>query len=50
MDAQQLFAPLVELVGLGRRFALRPISSEQDLESYERFAVEDHVRDIISEL
>lgn len=50
MDAQQLFAPLVELEGLGRRFALRPISSEQDLESYERFAVEDHVRDIISEL
>jgi hypothetical protein len=49
-DAQQLFAPLVELEGLGRRFALRPISSEQDLESYERFAVEDHVRDIISEL
>lgn len=46
----QLFAPLVELEGLGRRFALRPISSEQDLESYERFAVEDHVRDIISEL
>ncbi|PWY81001.1 hypothetical protein BO83DRAFT_405637 [Aspergillus eucalypticola CBS 122712] len=25
-------------------------SSEQDLESYERFALEDHVRDIISEL
>lgn len=49
-DAPQLFAPLVELEGLGRRFALRPISSEQDLESYERFAVEDHVRDIISEL
>ncbi|KAL4801325.1 hypothetical protein ASPSYDRAFT_165259 [Aspergillus sydowii CBS 593.65] len=48
--ASQLFAPLVELEGLGRRFALRPISSEQDLESYERFAVEDHVRDIISEL
>jgi hypothetical protein len=41
---------VVELEGLGRRFALRPISSEQDLESYERFAVEDYVRDIISEL
>ena len=49
-DAPQLFAPLVELEGLGRRFALRPISSEQDLESYERFAVEDHVHDIISQL
>jgi hypothetical protein len=48
--ALRLFAPLTELEGLGRRFTLRPISSEQDLESYERFAVEDHVRDIISEL
>ncbi|KAL4940881.1 hypothetical protein BDV06DRAFT_213142 [Aspergillus oleicola] len=48
--APQLFAPLVKLEGLGRRFALRPISSEQDLESYKRFVVKDHVRDIISEL
>ena len=28
----------------------RPISSEQDLETYERLAVEDHVHDIILEL
>ena len=27
-----------------------PISSEQDLETYERLAVEDHVHDIILEL
>ncbi|KAG0155433.1 hypothetical protein PDIDSM_1010 [Penicillium digitatum] len=32
------------------RFGLRPISSEQGLENYERIAVEDHVRDIIAEL
>ncbi|GIK05139.1 hypothetical protein Aspvir_009241 [Aspergillus viridinutans] len=48
--APRLFSPIVELEGLGRRFARRPISSEQDLESYERFAVEDHVHDIITEL
>lgn len=34
----------------GRRFGRRPLSSEQDLESYERFAVEDHVHDVIAEL
>jgi hypothetical protein len=34
----------------GRRFARRPISSEQDLETYERLAVEDHVHDIVAEL
>ncbi|KAL4888044.1 hypothetical protein BDV59DRAFT_211562 [Aspergillus ambiguus] len=49
-DAPQLFASLVELEGLGRRFARRPISSEQDLETYERLAVEDHVHEIIAEL
>ncbi|KAL4767066.1 hypothetical protein BDW60DRAFT_164844 [Aspergillus nidulans var. acristatus] len=49
-DAPQLFASLVELEGLGRRFARRPISSEQDLETYERLAVEDHVHDIVAEL
>ncbi|GKZ94888.1 hypothetical protein AnigIFM59636_008619 [Aspergillus niger] len=49
-DAPQLFASLVELEGLGRRFARRPISSEQDLETYERLTVEDHVHEIIAEL
>ncbi|CBF79035.1 protein breB [Aspergillus nidulans FGSC A4] len=49
-DAKQLFTPLVALEDHGRRFARRPISSEQDLETYERLAVEDHVHDIIAEL
>ncbi|KAG0152947.1 hypothetical protein PDIDSM_1906 [Penicillium digitatum] len=46
----QLFTPLNVLKENARRFGLRPISSEQDLENYEQIAVEDHVRDIIAEL
>lgn len=46
----RLFTPLITLKELARHFALRPISSEQGLETYERIAVEDHVRDIIAEL
>ncbi|KAF4227345.1 hypothetical protein CNMCM6805_003102 [Aspergillus fumigatiaffinis] len=49
-DAPQLFTSLVALEDHGRRFARRPISSEQDLETYERLAVEDHVHDIVAEL
>ncbi|EED20496.1 hypothetical protein TSTA_037160 [Talaromyces stipitatus ATCC 10500] len=49
-DALQIFAPLAELHGLSRRFSRRELRSEKDLESYERFAVEDHVHDIIAEL
>lgn len=48
--APRLFSSLHELEGLGRRLGRKPISSEQDLEAYERFAVEDHVNDIITEL
>ncbi|KAJ6096609.1 hypothetical protein N7486_007355 [Penicillium sp. IBT 16267x] len=48
--SQRLFSPLLELKGLGRRFARKPLSSEQDLEAYERFGVEEHVHDIISQL
>ncbi|EKV11283.1 hypothetical protein PDIG_51190 [Penicillium digitatum PHI26] len=48
--APRLFAPVIELEGLGHRFARRPLSSEKDLESYECFAVEDHVHDIIAAL
>jgi hypothetical protein len=40
----------VALEDYGRRFARRAISSEQDLETYERLAVEDHVHDIVAEL
>ncbi|RAK96564.1 uncharacterized protein BO80DRAFT_428986 [Aspergillus ibericus CBS 121593] len=49
-DAPRLFAPLIALEELGQRVARRPLSSEKDLESYERFAVEDHVHDIIAAL
>ncbi|KAL4749602.1 hypothetical protein BDW72DRAFT_214014 [Aspergillus terricola var. indicus] len=48
-DTPRLFPPLLELEGL-RRQLNTPLSYEQELERYERFAVEDHVRDIITEL
>ncbi|KAL4775444.1 hypothetical protein BDW60DRAFT_143567 [Aspergillus nidulans var. acristatus] len=48
--AAQLFSPRLLLEGLGQRFGERDISSEQDLESYERFGVENYVHDIIVEL
>ncbi|GAA93148.1 similar to An08g12110 [Aspergillus luchuensis IFO 4308] len=48
--AARLFSPRLALKDLGQRFSKRAISSEQDLESYERFGVEDYVRDIITEL
>ncbi|KAI2741993.1 hypothetical protein DTO013F2_8656 [Penicillium roqueforti] len=48
--APHLFSSLHELEGLGRRLGRKPISSEQELEAYERFAVEEHINDIITEL
>ncbi|KAF5856131.1 hypothetical protein ETB97_007835 [Aspergillus alliaceus] len=48
--AERLFPPRLVLEGFGQEFNKRAISSEQDLESYERFGVENHVRDIIAEL
>lgn len=48
-DAEQLFLSRFVLEGFGKELR-RPISSEQDLESYERFGVENHVRDIIAAL
>ncbi|RAQ79515.1 hypothetical protein COH21_012816 [Aspergillus flavus] len=45
--AEQRFSPRLALEDLGKRFDERPISSEQDLQSYERFGVENYVRDII---
>ena len=48
--APHLFSSLPELEGLSRRFARKPLSSEQDLEAYERFGVEEHVHNIIAEL
>ncbi|CAG7993032.1 unnamed protein product [Penicillium nalgiovense] len=46
----RLFSSVAELEGLGRRFSRNPLSSEQELEAYERFGVEEHVHDIITEL
>ncbi|KAJ6105282.1 hypothetical protein N7523_010092 [Penicillium sp. IBT 18751x] len=48
--APHLFSSLPELEGLGRRLGRKPMSSEQELEAFERFAVEEHVHDIITEL
>ncbi|KAI3180283.1 hypothetical protein DTO046C5_1519 [Penicillium roqueforti] len=48
--APHLFSSLHEVEGLGRRLYRKPISSEQELEAYERFAVEEHVHNIITEL
>jgi hypothetical protein len=48
--APHLFSSFPELEGLGRRLGRKPMSSEQELEAFERFAVEEHVHDIITEL
>ncbi|KAJ5715977.1 uncharacterized protein N7483_013158 [Penicillium malachiteum] len=41
---------LIALEADARRFCLDPMHSEQSVESYERIAVEGHVRDIVAEL
>ncbi|OJJ94760.1 hypothetical protein ASPACDRAFT_1860763 [Aspergillus aculeatus ATCC 16872] len=46
-EITRLFSPCLVLEEYGQRFADRPITSEKDLEVYERFAVENHVFDII---
>ncbi|KAI1907262.1 hypothetical protein LOZ65_006793, partial [Ophidiomyces ophidiicola] len=48
-DAPRLFTPIPDITRLAQRLKT-PICSENDLEYYERLAVEDHVRMIISEL
>ncbi|BCR83053.1 uncharacterized protein ACHE_10455A [Aspergillus chevalieri] len=48
--ARRAFPPLVALEYEGQNVKERPISSERDLEGYERSAVENHVRNIIAEL
>ena len=48
--ARRTFPPLVALEYEGQNVKERPISSERDLEGYERSAVENHVRNIIAEL
>ncbi|OJJ47661.1 hypothetical protein ASPZODRAFT_1739647 [Penicilliopsis zonata CBS 506.65] len=49
-EPPRLFPSFADLNGLSRHFSRRFLRSEKDLESYERFAVEDHVQDIIAEL
>ncbi|RAL06604.1 uncharacterized protein BO97DRAFT_481811 [Aspergillus homomorphus CBS 101889] len=49
-ETPRLFSPCIVLEEYGQRSADRPITSEKDLEVYERFAVENHVSDIISAL
>lgn len=48
-NAPRLFSSRNGLDGFSKDFA-RPISSEHDLQTYERLAVEDHAHDVISEL
>ncbi|KAK9263142.1 hypothetical protein V1519DRAFT_441083 [Lipomyces tetrasporus] len=48
--APRLFAPVIGLEEIGRQLSGRLLSSEKDLESYERHAVENHVHDVIAEL
>jgi hypothetical protein len=44
------FASRIALEDLGRTLSRRPLASEKDLESYERFAVEEKVKDIMERL
>jgi hypothetical protein len=44
------FSPRFALEDLGRRVCRRRLASEADLQSYERFAVEDEVYDVITAL
>ena len=46
----RIFPPVLYLEELGRHVSSRKIGSEKDLESYERFTVENHVTDIVTEL
>ncbi|KAK9390345.1 hypothetical protein V1515DRAFT_612850 [Lipomyces mesembrius] len=45
-DAPRLFLPVIALEEIGRLLSRRLLSSEKDVESYERHAVEEHVHDI----
>ncbi|ODH13906.1 hypothetical protein ACO22_06809 [Paracoccidioides brasiliensis] len=40
---QRSFPPIIALEEISRRVSRRPLSSERDLETYERLAVEDHL-------
>jgi hypothetical protein len=47
---RKLFSPRVALEDLGHTLCRRPLASEKDLETYERFAVEEKVKDIMEQL
>ena len=49
-DPPAVFASRTAIEDLGRTLCRRPLSSEKDLESYERFAVEEKVKDIVDRL
>ncbi|KAK1144120.1 hypothetical protein N8T08_005782 [Aspergillus melleus] len=49
-EALQLFPSIIALTSIGQRLVRDPLSSERQLEAYERFGVEDHVQDVITEL
>jgi hypothetical protein len=46
----KLFLPALALENLGRLLCRRPLASEKDLESYQRFVVEEKVVNVISQL
>jgi Phosphotransferase enzyme family len=46
----KLFSSRIALEDLGRTLCRRPLASEKDLESYERFAVEEKVKDVMEQL
>ncbi|KAK9372754.1 uncharacterized protein V1513DRAFT_473576 [Lipomyces chichibuensis] len=49
-DAPRLVSSVHLLEELGRKYCSQPLRSENDLEIYERLAVEDNVRAVIAEL
>jgi hypothetical protein len=47
---RRAFSSRVALEDLGHTLCRRPLASEKDLESYERFAVEEKVKDVVEQL
>ena len=50
VDPPAVFTPRSAIEDLGRTLYRRPLTSEKDLESYERFAVEEKVKDVVGHL
>src|SRR5271154_351884 len=49
-DPPKLFTPRIVIEELGHKLCRRPLASESDLQSYERFAVEGMVREVMEQL